>query len=477
MAEKSNTNKSILGVFSLAMINVAAIMSLKNLPMMADYGLALIFFISFAAIAFFVPTALISAELATGWPGTIEPGGVYLWVKEGFGARLGFLAVWLQWVEDVVWFPTILSFAAATFAYVINPALADNKVYMVSVILVTLWGATLANFRGMRLSSVISSIGSIAGTIVPGTLIIILGLIWVIEGGQSQIDFSVKKLIPNLTDIRQLILLSGMFLSFTGMEMSAVHAQEVKNPQRDYPKAIFLSTFIILLLCIAGSLSIAIVVPQKNISLVAGVMEAFELFFSAHNMKWIVPWIAILTAGGGVAMLSTWIVGPTKGLLATSKDGSIPPFFQRTNRYGMPTNILLVQAGIVSLFSLVFLLMPTVSSSFWILTVLTAQVYLIMYILMFISAIKLKYSQPDTPRSYKVPGGIMGMWLIGGTGTISSLFAIFMGFWPPKQIDTIQELVFYELFLFLGIAVLCLPPFVLYALRKTEWAKDVKKQE
>ena len=475
MAGSNNTNKTVLGVFSLAMINVAAIASLKNLPMMADYGLALVFFIAIAALAFFIPTALVSAELATGWPGSNGPGGIYLWVKEGFGPRMGFLAVWLQWVEDVVWFPTILSFSSATLAYVINPSLADNKIYMVAVILITLWGATLANFRGMKLSSVISSIGSVAGTILPGTLIIILGLFWIMSGKPSQIDFSYKALIPDLADMKQLMLLSGMLLSFTGMEMSAVHAKEVHNPQKDYPKAIFLSMFIILLLCIAGSLSIAVVVPQKNISLVAGVMEAFEYFFTAHRMQWIVPWIAVLTAAGGVAMLSTWIVGPTKGLLATSKDGSIPPFFRRTNRRGMPTNILIIQALIVSLFSLVFLLMPTVSSSFWILTVLTAQVYLIMYILMFLSAIRLRYTQPGRTRSYRVPGKRAGMWIIAGGGVLASLFAIFMGFWPPDQIDSVRELVFYECFLSLGILVLCLPPFMLYALKKPEWTDGVQE--
>ena len=462
--------KVALGVFALAMINVSAILSLKNLPMMSEYGSALVFYICMAGLIFFIPTALVSAELATGWPPKgAGPGGVYVWVKEGFGKRAGFLAVWLQWVEDVVWFPTILSFSAATMAYIFNPAFANNKLYNFLFILTMLWGATLLNFRGMRASSMISSLGAIAGTIVPGALIIGLGALWLIQGNPSQISFDLHSLVPNFHNMQGLVLLAGIFLSFTGMEMSAVHVNAVNNPQKDFPKAILLSVTIILALCIAGSLAIAIVVPHSEINLVAGVMEAFDYFFKAHHLEFLTPIMAFLISFSGIAMLSTWLVGPTKGLLVTARDGSLPPSLRKINRHHMPVTLLIIQAAIVTLFSSVFLIMPSVQSSFWILTVLTSQVYLIMYILMFISGIRLRYSRPDVKRAYRIPFKNIGMWIVAGTGLVGSVFCMWTGFIPPAQLKTGHDILFYELFLVIGIVILAAPPLVIYHFKRPGW--------
>src|SRR3990167_5842716 len=110
-----------LTIFSLTMMNVIAVDSLRNLTVSAEYGAALIFFYAVAAIMFYIPCVLVAAELATGWPQT---GGAYIWVREAFGRRFGFLAIWLQWGYNVVWYPTILSFISGTLAYLINPSLA-----------------------------------------------------------------------------------------------------------------------------------------------------------------------------------------------------------------------------------------------------------------------------------------------------------------------------------------------------------------
>lgn len=449
------------------MMNVAIIASLRALPMMAEEGLSLVFFFVIAAIIFLIPTALVSAELATGWS---EGGGVYTWVKEAFGGRWGFLAIWLQWIQNVIWYPTVLSFAGATLAYIFNPALAGNKVYMLFIILGIYWSATFANFRGMKTSGLISTIGVIAGTIFPGALIIILGLLWLPSGKPAQISLTMKDLIPDMTSIRNIVFLAGVLLTYAGMEVSAVHAQEVKNPQRDYPRAIFLATIIVLIVFILGSLSIAIVVPQKDISLVAGIMQAFKTFFAAHNMTWILPAIALLVAAGAMGQVNAWIVGPSKGLFATAKNGDLPPFFQQVNRNGAPANLLIAQGIIVTTISLVFLLMPNVNSSYWILTALTAQLYLLMYSLLYAAAIKLRYSKPDVARPYKIPGGNFGMWIIAGTGILGALFAIFIGFFPPAQLST-GSAVFYKTFLISGIFIVCVAPILIYQSRKPSWVE------
>ncbi|MQY59000.1 MAG: amino acid permease, partial [Clostridia bacterium] len=365
MPANSEKNKRVLGVFVLAMMNVAVIASLRVLPMMAEEGFSLVFFFVAAALVFLIPTALVSAELATGWT---KQGGVYLWVKEAFGGRWGFLAIWLQWIQNVIWYPTVLSFAGATLAYMINPSLANNKVYMLAVILTVYWGSTLASFRGMRTTGWLSTVGALAGTLVPGAAIIILGLIWFFSGNVPQISMTAKDLFPDMTSIRNIVFLAGVLLTYAGMEVSAVHAQEVKNPQKNYPRAIFLAVLIILVIVILGSLSIAVVVPQPKISLVAGLMQAFTMFFNDYHLKWIVPVVAFMITLGALGQVSAWIVGPSKGLFATAKEGDLPPFFQRVNKNGVPINLLAVQGCIVTILSLVFLLMPDVSSSYWLLS-------------------------------------------------------------------------------------------------------------
>jgi glutamate:GABA antiporter len=469
MRNKGQLQRRVLGVFTLAMINVCAIESLKNLPIMAKVGLQAVFFYVLAGVIFFIPCALVSAELATGWPST---GGVYEWVKQAFGKRWGFVAIWLQWIENVIWYPTILSFTAATIAYLFYPALAQNKFYMLFVILFVFWASTIINFFGMKASGAISSIGVMIGTIIPGALIIVLGIVWVFVGGPNvQVHFSFSSMIPDMSNLSNLVFLVGVLLALGGMEMSAVHAREVKNPQKDYPKAIFLSTFIILILSILGSLAVAVVVPQEKISLVAGVMQAFSEFFKVFHMQWATPILAVLIALGAIAMISTWIVGPSKGLLESARDGDIPPVFERMNKAHMPVVIMMAQGVLFTILSLVFLFMPTVSSSYWILTALTAQLYLLMYMLMFLAGIRLRYSQPKVERAYRIPFKNIGMWIVSSVGFLGSLFAVAIGFIPPSNLDT-GNIVFYESFLGMGVFIMVIFPLLIYAYSQLRYKHD-----
>ncbi|HUV86593.1 MAG TPA: amino acid permease [bacterium] len=466
-------SRRVLSVFTLAMVNVAMIASLRGLPTMAEYGLTAVFFFVVAALVFLIPTALVSAELATGWP---KRGGVYVWVKEALGARWGFVAIWLQWLQNVIWYPTVLSFAAATFAFAISPALANNRFYALAVILAAYWGATLVNFRGMKTSGWISTVGVIGGTLVPGALIIGLGIAWLALGNPSQLELSGAAFVPDLGGMSSIVLAASTLLFFAGMEVSATHAQEVKNPQRDYPKAILIATLVVLAVFVLGTLSIAVVVPREKISLVAGLMQAFTAFLDKFHLAWLIPVVALLIAFGVFGQISTWIAGPSKGLLAVARHGFLPPFLQRVNRRGVQTHILVVQALIVTALSLVFLLMPTVSSSYWILTALTAQLYLVMYVLLFVSAVRLRYSEPGVARAYKVPGGKLGMWLVAGVAVAAAAFTVAIGYFPPAQLQT-GNVFFYEAFLALGMVIVCAVPLLVYRFRRPGWARPSPEEE
>src|SRR5262249_21241053 len=154
---------------------------------------------------------------------------------------------------------------------------------------------------------------------VPIALIIILGAVWVFGNHPSQITFSWSGILPDLSSINQLVLLSGILLGLSGLEMSAVHARDVKNPKSDYPKGIFLSAILIIVFSILGALAIGAIVPVEKIELASGGMEAFSLIFQAFKMPWATPIVAAVTFIGALGMMSTWIVGPSRGLYATAE--------------------------------------------------------------------------------------------------------------------------------------------------------------
>jgi len=452
--------KKPLSVFGLVMINITAIDSLRTLPMGAEYGFSLIFYYLVAAIAFFVPTALVAAELATGWP---ETGGIYVWVREAFGKKIGFMTIWLQWFYNVCWYPTIMSFIAATLAYCIDPNLVNDKTYMLTVIITLFWACSLINFLGMGASSLMSTISATIGTLVPMVFIIILGSIWLNMGKPLQVDFSWHSFFPNLTHIDNLVLLTGVLYGYVGIEMSASHAREVRNPQRDYPKAVLWSGAMIFLTLMLASLAIALVIPQSQLNVISGLLQAFNAFFKAFHMSWFTPVLAVLIICGSLGGVNAWILGPGKGLLMASRDGCLPAIFSKTNRQGAPVTVLLIQGIIFTILCSVFLLMPTVSSSFWALSDITSILSLIVYIAMFAAAIRLRYKFPHVQRAFIIPGGKVGLWSVCLIGLTSCIFTIGLGFLPPSQIP-VGNLKIYEIILVVGVIAGCLLPFGLYKL-------------
>jgi putative glutamate/gamma-aminobutyrate antiporter len=470
----TTAGKGTIGWVSLAMINLAIIYSVRGLPLMAEEGFRAITFMAVSAAFFLIPISLVTAELSSTWPPKGD-GGVYIWVNEAMGTRWAFLAIWLQWSENVIWFPTVLSFIAATLAYAFSPDLANNKVYTLVVVLVVYWGGTFANLHGMKTSAWISTLGVISTLITTG-LIVFLGFRWILAGNPCQIHFSLASLIPDFTHMDSLVFLAGALVIVSGIEVSAAHASSVKNPKRSFPKAVFLSVFVSISAIIMGSLAIAFVLPQKEISLVAGLMEAFDKFFAAHGLHWLVPIVALLVVVGSLGEVSAWILGPSKGLLVSARHGLLPPILQRRIHGDVPVNILILQAVVVTGLVFVFLLMPTVSSAYWILTALTAQLYLIMYLLMFLSALVLRYKRPDVHRPYRVPLGNFGMWLVAAFGLLGGMFTFFIGFFPPSELKT-GNLLFYESFLIFGILVMCGAAFVIYGLRKPGWINAAGEEE
>lgn len=446
----------ILGTFALSMISVSAIIALRNLPTLAKNGFSVVFILALAALLFFIPLALCCAELASGWP---KNGGIYAWVKEAFGEKSAALAIWLEWMESVVWLPAVLSFIGASIAYVIDPALSNDRYFMFFTMLIVLWSGTLFNFLGTKTSGWVSTFGIISGSIIPGIIIILLGCYWLTTDQVFHIEIARSSLLPDFSSLSSFAYFTAITLGFAGIEVAAFYIQDTKEPNHTFPRATFIATFIIITIYTLGSLAVAVVVPKEDMQLCAGMMQAMTTFFTFLKMPWAITTFAFLSVLGGLALLNTWILGPSKGLLVSALNGDLPQFTRRTNKHGSPIAILLLQAIIGSLFISMNLFIPTMNQFYWIFQTLAAQLILMMYLMIFMSVIKLRYAQPHTKRAYHVPGGTFGIWCIAGVGASFCVLAFFIGFVPPAEYQFIEQKT-YAFILLAGIFLFCSPPFL-----------------
>jgi len=213
-----------------------------------------------------------------------------------------------------------------------------------------------------------------------------------------------RHLLPAWSGLASIVLIVNSFFTYAGVEVNAVHVDELRNPGRDYPKGIFVAMALVLAVFILPTLAIAWVIPANHISFTAGVMQAFKALMTHFGIGFAVPVVAVALALGALAGMMSWLDGPSEGLLRIGREqGYLPPYFQRVNARGIEIHILSAQAVVITLIALLYALIPTVSSAYWVFTALATQVYLIMYVLMFIAAVRLRGVQPDHPRATAHP--------------------------------------------------------------------------
>ncbi|MCQ9367467.1 amino acid permease [Brevibacterium sp. 91QC2O2] len=456
-----------LSVFQLAIMTVVTVASLRSLPAMAGYGLASVALFVIPAILFLVPTALVAAELATGWKG-----GVFVWIREAFGDRWGFEAIWLQWIQNVVWYPTQIAFIAASLSFVVgHTGLADSGLFTAIVILVLYWGSTLITLRGGKLFANVGTWSGLFGTILPGILLIVFGVIWLGSGQSSQTSLEPTALIPPHTGLSAIVLIVSNVLAYAGMEVNAVHANDLRNPGKGYPRSILIASVLILAVFILPVLAIAVAVPKAQLGLTNGINLAFQTFFDAWHMGWGTPVISALIALGAFASVVTWIAGPSRGLLAAARNGLLPPALQKRNKAGVQSGILTVQGIIVTILAALFIVIPNVNTAFIALVDMAAALYLIMYMLMFAAAIRLRRTRPDVERTYRV----RGMDVIAGVGFVACLAAFVLSFIAPSGFTAMPAGI-YPVVVGIVVVVLAAPPLLFYHFRKPGWDKRTPEE-
>lgn len=470
--KKAAVQKTVkMGVFTLIIMNIVAVVSLRGLPAEATYGISSAFYYLLAAVVFLIPVSLVAAELAAMFP--YQQGGMFRWVGEAFGKKAGFLAIWLQWIESTIWYPTVLTFGGVALAYIgmhqaHDAIVASDKLFMIIIVLGIYWLATFISLRGMDWVGKVSKIGGMVGTIIPVGILVVLGVIYVCTGGEIQMNMH-GRFIPDFSNFDNVVLACSIFLFYAGMEMSGIHVREIKNPTRNYPKAVFIGALVTVLIFILGTYALGFIIPAKDINLVQSLLVGFDNYFRYFHLSWVSPIMAVALAFGVLAGVLTWVAGPSKGIFAVGRAGYLPHFFQKTNKRGVQKNILYVQGAFVTALAFIMVLMPSVESFYQILSQLTVLLYLIAYLLMFAAAIYLRYNMKDAKRPFRIgKKGNWLMWLVGGVGFIGSLAAFIFSFFPTDSINMGSTTVWFSV-LGGGVALFVLLPFIILKFKKASW--------
>lgn len=462
-----------LGLIRLVMINIIAVDSLRNISITAQAGWIVISFYILAAIFFLIPCALLTAEMATG--SSDETGGIYIWVKKAFGKRFGFVILWLQWVYNLVWFPSICGFFAGVIAYVMAPLLGQNANdlvsnpwYMMSMSLVMFWSATAINLFGIKTSSTVSTLGAVIGTLLPMIVIILIALIWSTTHTNNITMPSLNDFIPSGSNVGSWALFITVMFSLFGLEMSAIHAANVRDAKKNFPRALLISGFVILLTLILSNIAVILVSEQLEIGdvdIVTGLMVSFHYFFSQIGMSWLSYFIAITLIFGAFTTTSAWIMGLSRAFMVVSKDNLLPAIFSQTNKNDAPDKILVFQGLIFTIFCFFYIFMPSVHSAYWYLSDLTAQLAVIAYIGMFATALKLKLTQPLQEGQFEIFKGAIGTFVMSILGIVGCVIAVVVGFIPLDNSE--MSVLYFDSLLLCGIVLALVIPY-LFTLRMTK---------
>ena len=455
--------KKILQTRDIVFMTIAAILGIRWLPIAASYGAAAIVLWVLAALLFLVPLGLVATELATTWP---EEGGLYIWVKQAYGDKWGFMASWFYWVNNFFFYPALLAFIAVTAVFLINPALANNKLVICSIIIACLWFVTLLNLRSMQVMKWVADLGGLFGVILPGIVLVALAMVVVFIWHQPiPTDYSWSHWWPHLGKGSNIVFLSTLMFAMAGMEITPTLAGEVKNPQKTFPRALFISALLIVGLYITGTVAITWLITPDKIDAASGIMEALAVITSDLHLPWLLMAVTIMIIIGSLGAMSMWVVTPLKMLLESTKMGVLPHSLTKLNKHDMPSRAMLVQAVVITGIILITALMPSVNALYETLVLMATITYFIPYVFMFSAFFRLRAKYPHKHRPYHIPGGKWLAWLVGMLGFLSVLLAIVLPFiTAPADLKTINAILLYKIEIAAGPILFFLIGYLIYTI-------------
>jgi amino acid transporter len=418
-----------LNLRDLVLFNLVAVLGIPWVATAAKAGPGSLTLWLLAALFFFIPQGLAVIQLSASMP---EEGGIYAWTKKELGEAHGFICGWCYWINNVLFYPTLLLSAAVAATYVIGQGqtgLADNWTYVLPFTLIGLIAAIGLNVVGVGTGRWLQNIGGIS-VFVPGLVLISLGL-YRFFSGTSEMTITFAQLKPDLTDLPMLNLWATIAFAFAGLELSSTMASEIKDAGRNLPRSIYISAPFVAGIYILGTCAMLWLVPREAINVVAGPLQGIENGVGKHG-AWLVSLLALLLAVARIGGVGAWLVGSSRVAFVVGLDRYFPAAFSRIHpRWHTPHVAIIVQGVIAVVFLLLSVLGKgtTVETAFLILIDMSLLIYFVPYLYLFVCFVVHCWRRRGLRLA--IPGGRFGALIAGLFGGGITLFAMAVAMIPP----------------------------------------------
>ncbi len=414
----------VMGLRDVVLFNITAIVGLRWLTTAASqFGLASLTVWVVAMLVFFIPSAIAVRELADIDPSS---GGIYCWVDRAYGPRQAFVAGWLYWVNNLLYFPSLLVTTAAIAAYSGGPrtaALGNDPGFIRIVSLVGLWVAVWLNVVGLRVGKWLQNLGGV-GTWIPAALFVMLA-VWGLATRGSATPLHAGGLVPTRFDLSSINLFATMTFAFAGLELAPTLGGEIHDAAATLRRGIVVSGFAIVAVYVIGTAAMLVAVPPDTVSVTNGMPQAAQALverIGSLGIWWLPAAIAILLTLGNLGGVGAWLAGSARLPFAAGVNDALPPAFARLHpRWQTPYVSLILMGVVATVFIIASLANSTVKSAYLLLTQLTLILFFLPYVYIFVAYLKL--------RRQRTPGTL----LLGSLGLASVLLSIVLGFVPPAD--------------------------------------------
>lgn len=434
MAEGTLTAKSQLrramGFWDVLLFNIAAVLGPRWIAAAAHNGTSSISLWVLAAVLFFLPTALIIIELSTRYP---AEGGLYVWSKEAFGDFHGFVAGWAYWIYTFFYFPGLLTASVAMSVYIGGPKwahLAGNPSYLLLASIGLLAVAVILNLVGLDIGKWLQNAGGVS-TYVPLLMLVGLGgYLWMHHG--SVTHFSWKSSFP-VWNWDTVNFWSNIAFAFTGMELVCAMSEEVREPRKTFPRAIYASTVLIALIYLIATVALLSLQSPESTDVRNGVFQGISTSSALLGIGWFGVIAALLVTVGNAGGIGATVAGVARVPFVAGIDHYLPSFFGKIHpRWKTPYISILIQAGISALLLFLSQINATVIGAYQFLVDMSVILYFIPFLYMYAAAIKLSYrSNRKEAGAVLVPGGKAGIWLTGSLAFLITLGSMLLAAIPP----------------------------------------------
>ena len=416
----------------LVLMYVVAILSPRWIAFAAAAGPASLTLWIAAGLFFFVPQALSVTALSSAFP---QEGGLYTWAKRAFGDFHGFVAGWCYWVNNLFYYPSLALATAGMGLYVFGTKYAhleQSRAYGMIGSLVLIGIAVAASVVGWRSGKWLQNLGGAANWL-PIVFLLVIAVLTVLRFGPAN-PISWASLIPRLTDLTLVLAFSKLCFAFAGFELAPLVSEEIVEPRRTIPRAIFFSAVSIAFVYLAGTLALLVALPTAETSIVTGINQAVTTAGARVGMDYLGAPTALLMWVAGLGALAAWFAGNGRLLFVAGIDRYLPPAFTRIHpRWNTPAIALLAQGAIAIAFTLLATGGSSVKNAYLFFADFTLVLYFIPYLYMFASGIVLRRQIELAPGAVPIPGGAVGNTIVNAAGFAVTALAIVLSCIPPAD--------------------------------------------